>query len=115
MERIAKGAIIFSQLIGFAMAQAPTGSIAGVVHDPSGAPVAGAHVKAVSLAMSLTRTATTPQPGDYTFPALLPGDYEVTVEAPGFRRSVRRASVEAGYASRASGRHSNVSVTHRFL
>jgi hypothetical protein len=38
----------------------------------------------------------TPEKGDYSFPALLPGDYEVTVEAPSFRRSIRKATVEAG-------------------
>ena len=96
MGRIAKGAIIVSQLIGLAMAQAPTGSIAGVVHDFHHAAVAGAQVRAVSVATRLARAMATPEQGDYSFPALPPGDYEVTVEAPGFRRTVRRATVEAG-------------------
>ena len=34
--------------------------------------------------------------GDFSFPALLAGEYEVSVEAPGFQRVVREAVVEAG-------------------
>ena len=34
--------------------------------------------------------------GDFSFPALLAGEYEVSVEAPGFQRMVRQAVVEAG-------------------
>ena len=96
MKRIAKGAIIVCQLTGFVMAQSPTGSVAGVVRDSSGAAVAGAQVKAVSMATRLARTTATPEQGDYSFPALFSGDYEVTVEASGFRRMLRRATVEAG-------------------
>ncbi len=96
MDRITTAAIVFSQLIGFAMAQAPVGSIAGVVHDASGAPMAGAQVKATSRATGWERTATSTQHGDYTFPVLLPGEYELTVQAPGFQRTVRWAIVEAG-------------------
>jgi hypothetical protein len=36
MERIAKGALILFQLIGVAIALTLTGSIAGIVCDPSG-------------------------------------------------------------------------------
>jgi hypothetical protein len=82
--------------IGSAYAQAPTGTIAGVVRDPSGAVVTGAQVKLVSLATGLTRTASTSERGDYSFPALLAGEYEVSTELQGFRRIVRQATVEAG-------------------
>jgi hypothetical protein len=39
--------------------------------------------------------ATSPQ-GDYSCPGLQAGAYEVSVEAPGFQRTVRQATVEAG-------------------
>src|SRR5581483_1070222 len=42
------------------------------------------------------RTAATSETGDYAFPALLAGQYEVTVEFPGFQQAVRHAAVEAG-------------------
>jgi hypothetical protein len=87
---------LFLQLIGWAIAQTPTGSIAGVIHDPSGVALAGAHVKARGVANGLERTATTPERGVFAFPALLPGEYDVTVQAPGFQSATRRAVVEAG-------------------
>jgi hypothetical protein len=78
------------------VAQAPTGTIAGVARDPSGASIAGAKVKLTSRAQGFDRTAVTSEEGDYSFPALLAGEYEVNVEASGFQRMVRQATVEAG-------------------
>lgn len=88
--------IAFFAWIGLAAAQMPTGSIAGVVRDASGAAVPRAHVKLQSTATGLTRTVATSGQGDYSFPALLAGEYEVMAEAAGFQRTVRQASVEAG-------------------
>src|SRR5215510_3601132 len=77
-------------------AQAPTGVIAGVVLDPSGAAVTGAQVKLVSMATGLTRAVATSEQGAYSFLALLPGEYKVSAEVQGFRSIVQRATVEAG-------------------
>src|SRR5437016_2285102 len=94
--RPAKSAALLFTLIVIATAQSPTGSIAGVVRDPSGATVSSAHVKATSTATRQARTTTSSEQGDYSFAALSPGEYEVSVEAPGFQRILRQASVEAG-------------------
>ncbi len=94
--RTTKTALVFFTWIGCAAAQVPTGSIAGVVRDPSGAAVAGAQVKAANTATGLARTIATSEQGGYGIPALLAGEYEVSVEAAGFQRAVRRAAVEAG-------------------
>ena len=48
------------------------GEITGVVTDPSGALVVGAAVTVSNPATNLTRTATTNNAGNYTFPSLLP-------------------------------------------
>ena len=96
-----KNSVLFFAVVSIAGAQAPTGSIAGVVRDPSGAGVTGAHVEAVSLATGLARTEVTPEQGEYSFPALPAGSYEVRVETPGFRRVLRQATVEAGLTTRA--------------
>ena len=96
MERIAKGAIILFQLIGVAIAQTPTGSIAGVVRDASGAAMEGSPVKVVNASMGLARTIATSATGDYNFPSLLAGEYEVRVEASGFHSAIRNALVDAG-------------------
>ena len=92
----AKTAALFFTSIAIAAAQSPTGSIGGVVRDPSGAAVSAALVKATSAAKGLTRTIITSAEGDYSFPALLAGEYEVSVEASGFQRVVRLVSVETG-------------------
>jgi hypothetical protein len=87
---------LFLAWMGLAAAQAPTGSIAGVVRDASGAAVPAARIKLQSTATGLERSAAAAERGDYSFPSLLPGEYEVTVEASGFRRAVRKVAVEAG-------------------
>src|SRR5712691_2036383 len=78
------------------LAQAPTGAIAGIARDPAGAAVAGVHVRLTSRASGFARTAVTSEQGDYSFPALLAGEYEVSVEASGFQRMLRHAVLEAG-------------------
>src|SRR6516162_6380910 len=77
-------------------AQLPTGTIAGVVRDPSGAAVSNARIKVVSVTTNESRSETTSQSGDYSFSALIPGEYYVMVEAAHFTRMDRAASVEPG-------------------
>src|SRR5262245_35963006 len=94
VKKALKGAIVFLTLIGLASAQAPTGTIAGVVRDPSGAAVGGARIEVVSLATGLLRPTISSEEGDYSVPALLAGEYEVTAQTPGFRRIVQKATVQ---------------------
>jgi hypothetical protein len=58
---------------GAAYSQAPTGTIAGVVTDSAGAPVAGARVRITNRDSGLTRSLTTSAEGDYSAAALVPG------------------------------------------
>src|ERR1035437_7743508 len=62
------------------------GRINGYVKDPSGANVAHATVKAVSVEQQLTRTAETDETGYYNLLAVPPGVYEVSAECTGFER-----------------------------
>jgi hypothetical protein len=94
--RIAISAALFFILVGLGTAQAPTGSIAGVVRDPSGAAVPEAQVELVNKSTGLSRTVMTSAQGDFSFPALPAGGYEISVEAPGFQSTIRQAEVEAG-------------------
>jgi hypothetical protein len=64
-----------------------TGSVQGVVHDPSGAAVAKAAVQLVNVATQVTRSTTTDETGAYNFPSLAPGAYKITAETSGFRKS----------------------------
>ena len=65
-------------------AQVDTGWIAGTVTDASGAVVPNASVTAKSVATGAERTVQTNSSGQYTIPALIPGQYEVSVKAPNF-------------------------------
>jgi hypothetical protein len=91
-----KNVMLLFALIGTVGAQVPTGTIAGVVRDPGGAAVAGAAVKVVNLATNAARTETSSAQGDYSFPALPAGEYELSMEVERFQRMVRTASVAAG-------------------
>ena len=88
--------ILLIALAGMAPAQTSNGGIAGVVRDPSGAAVTGASLTAVSLATGLTRATTASAEGDYSFPALPPGEYQVRIQADRFPQVIRTALVEAG-------------------
>jgi Carboxypeptidase regulatory-like domain len=61
-------------------------SIQGVVTDPDGAVVPGATVTLTDNATSHTVTATTSGAGVYTFNALPPSQFTLTVEATGFKK-----------------------------
>src|SRR5579864_1212867 len=70
-------------LSGLLLAQ--TGSIGGVVSDPSGAVVEGAKVTATNRATNAARSTTTSASGVYSIPNLAPGKYSVVVEREGFK------------------------------
>ncbi len=67
-------------------AQTFAAGLTGLVTDPSGASVAGAEVRVRETSTNDERQTTTAAAGRYTFSQLKPGSYEVTVDAPGFKR-----------------------------
>ena len=67
-------------------AQSTFGEFTGTVKDPSGAVIAGCTVTVKNLGTSAIRTATTDTTGAYTVVNLEPGNYEITMEAPGFQK-----------------------------
>src|SRR6266849_6393848 len=74
--------------IGVASAQT-FGEITGEVTDQSGAIAPNASVTATNTATNGARMTRTNQAGIYSFPALVPGPYQVKVEATGFQSAVR--------------------------
>ncbi len=87
MQRILLCGVIFSAL---AMSQEFRGTIRGRIMDPSGAAVAGAAIEVVNTETNVKVTATSNEAGNYQVPFLLPGDYVVRVEHPGFKTLERR-------------------------
>jgi Carboxypeptidase regulatory-like domain/TonB dependent receptor len=71
-----------------AWAQKDTGSIVGTVKDPSGAIVPNAKVSVTDVERGQTFHTTTNLQGEYVASPLRVGRYTVTVEEPGFKRSV---------------------------
>jgi len=63
-----------------------TASITGTVKDPSGASIAKAQVTVSSPDRGINRTTTTNSEGEYSVPALPPGSYNLTINAPGFKK-----------------------------
>src|SRR5689334_16473139 len=61
-----------------------TGSIAGVVSDPSGAVVPAATVTITDRSTGTKRTTTTTDTGRYVFPNVDPGVYDVSITKQGF-------------------------------
>jgi len=70
-----------------ATAQEQSGSIQGVVKDAQGAVLPGATVEAKSVGQVGVTTVATDAQGVYRFPALPPGEYEITASLSGFTAS----------------------------
>src|SRR2546425_5510644 len=91
--RILAGLILFAAASLFSsslQAQELRGKITGRVMDPNGAAVAGATVKVTDIARSTTATFTTNADGLFDALYLLPGTYQVVIEASGFKKSIQQ-------------------------
>ncbi len=99
MSRVKRSLIAFllvGLLAAVAYAQAPTGSIAGLVSDESGAVIPNAQVRVVNKETGAARTLVTSTDGTFRAELLPAGDYEIRVEAQGFRSALRAAVVQTG-------------------
>src|SRR5437762_3510885 len=72
-----------------AQAQLYTGSIAGIVQDPTGAVIPNSSVVLTDTDKGLTYNATTDSTGRYVLRSLPPSTYSIRVEAAGFRPEVQ--------------------------
>jgi len=73
-------------ILGFTLAWASiTGSISGVVTDPSGAVLSNATVVATNTQTGVKTTATTDAKGFYNLPTLAVGTYDVDIRHAGFK------------------------------
>ena len=69
--------------------QVTTGTISGIVQDPSGAAIAGAEVTVRNVDTGIARTITSDAGGRYTAPDLPLGNYEVQGQHSGFQTEIR--------------------------
>ena len=66
------------------------GTISGAVSDPTGASIPGAKVTVTEVHTGTKIPAVSDSAGQYTAPFLLPGDYDVAVQAQGFKGYTRK-------------------------
>ena len=99
--RASVAAFLLLSLPGLVSAQSFRGGIQGVVLDQTGASVPGASVSAKSSDTGLARTTTSDAAGNYAFPELPLGDYDVTGSLSGFAsQTVKGVRVDASSVHR---------------
>ncbi len=98
------------------------GTIAGIVSDQTGAPMANVSVSVRDVNTGAQRTAFTNQSGYYAFPVLDIGSYELAVHQPGFRPYCRTglhinasAFAQADISLEIGTRQESISVTDTAL
>jgi hypothetical protein len=77
-----------------AQTEAVPSGISGTVTDLSGAIIPQATVELRQLAGTSTTNARTDPSGEFRFSGLAPGQYELQITAPGFRRTTQRVEVQ---------------------
>jgi hypothetical protein len=81
------GAAMFYCTLITTLAQTATGGLRGVITDASGAALPGATVTARNMATGVETKTTATGEGVYSIPRILPGKYNVAVEAQGFKKT----------------------------
>jgi len=87
MKKLSLISIALASLLLSAALASPTGSITGVIKDPSGAAIAGVHILLVQAGTNTHLTTTSDANGNYQFPQLPPANYTLSAEAKGFKKA----------------------------
>ncbi|MDQ1473405.1 MAG: hypothetical protein QOJ99_4885 [Bryobacterales bacterium] len=97
LSALLTGCLIVSAL----WAQSDRGSITGTVTDPANAIVPGVAITAVHAETAAQYQTVTTATGNYTIPSLPAGLYNITVEAPGFKKLIQSGvTVEVAQTAR---------------
>jgi len=79
-----------------AFAQSNYAVLSGTVLDPERRAIAGASIQLTAVATHAERAVTSNEEGIFQIPGLLPGDYKLTVKAPGFAEPDLSLRLEVG-------------------
>src|SRR4029450_8361442 len=74
-------------------AQTIRGTITGTITDSAGAVLAGGTAPGSDTAPSIATNVVTDARGNYTIPLLMPGTYQLVIEQPGSKKTVRQGVV----------------------
>ena len=77
-------------LTSLALAQRTTGALSGQVLDPQGAAFPNAKISITNQETGVVSNTITSSAGTWNVPSLIPGKYSVSIQAQGFRTSLRR-------------------------
>jgi hypothetical protein len=88
MPRCLKSSVVFLFCSALAFGQSQNASLEGQVSDKSGASIPQATVTISASERSLSSSLQTAADGRFSFPNLLPGSYDLTITAKGFRTYV---------------------------
>ena len=104
-RRMARRQPVWSVIMAAVMWVAPalcgtTGSVAGTIKGTSGMPIVGARITLTNSGMGIKKNATAGKNGSYSFPTLLPGQYELRAEAENFKPQTRTLVVHVNGALR---------------
>ena len=80
----------FSLLTASALLAQSSGNIIGHVSDPTGAAIPGVTITLTNTGTNTARTTVSTSAGDYTFPDVPPGVYDVEATHPGFKAAAAR-------------------------
>jgi hypothetical protein len=92
-------ALVLTVPLIWGQATISTGNIEGTITDPSGGVVSGAKIAVTNIAAGRSIEAKSTSTGTYSVGALIPGDYVVRVEAPGFQTTELSITVQVGVTS----------------
>jgi len=73
---------------GEGFSQVSTGTLTGIVQDPTGAVLPNVTITVRNTDRNVRNLTRTNEVGDYVLSALIPGNYSVSAELPGFKRSI---------------------------
>jgi hypothetical protein len=96
MSKLLRVAVCLSLLAAALCAQTGVGQIQGTISDASGAVVPNASVLLENIQTDNPFRTVTNEAGLYVFPSLTPGDYRLTVTAPGMQKWEGKATLVAG-------------------
>jgi hypothetical protein len=90
VERVFRHRVLFLTSVLLALGfsfRSPTGSISGLIKDPSGAHLPGVRITLVNASTRAQRTVRSDASGAFQLVLLEPSNWSLTAEAPGFKRA----------------------------
>ena len=85
-----RGLFVSAIFVAVALAQVDTGTISGLIHDPSGAAIPGVQVSIKAESTGLTTNVVTNDAGLFVSPPLRAGGFVVEAQAKGFEPAAKR-------------------------